>query len=344
VKIVKIANHTCMRVQKEALPLMERGHSVHLICQKIPPFGDHYKSLSVATVPDQLFENIALHPDADIFHVHNEPSWYVSCVKQVFPNKPVVLDVHDTMLVRIRPDDDTQTRISVDERNNFSLADALVYASRTVSDACIEEYSLGQPSIVLPSYVPRRFISIDPWKWLGGVVYEGRLDLPEKIEKSPEGIKFFTYCDYTKMAEELSKLGIMLFLYLGSDSEGVQEHYGDTATFQGGYVFNDLIRKIGRHDWGLVGNLGDHPAWQAAMPNKLFEYMCAGVPPVVFNAAEAAEFVEAHKVGIVVENVEELKDRWKEKRQCRANVFKKRGEFVMENHIHKVEELYNELV
>lgn len=342
-KIVKIANHSCMRVQKEALPLIAKGYDVHLICQKIPPFGDHYKTISVATVPDQLFDNIALHKDADIFHVHNEPSWYVSCVKEVFPNKPVVLDIHDTMLVRVNEDDEENTRISVDERNNFTLADAHVFVSNTVKSVCQKEFSLSQPNIVLPSYVPKRFIRIDPWKWLGGVVYEGRLDLPEKIKRN-KNLKFFSYCDFTEIAKELHKNEIMLFLYLGSKSDGVQEHYGDTASFQGGYVFNEMIRKIGRHDWGLVGNLGNHPAWQAAMPNKLFEYMCAGVPPVVIQAKEAAEFVLEHDVGIVVESIEELKDRWKEKRWCRKNIFEKRSMFYMENHIGKLESLYHEFV
>ena len=326
------------------LPLLSKGYDVHLICQKIPAFGDYYKTISVATVPDQLFDEIALHGDADVFHVHNEPSWYVGCVKEVFPDKPVVLDVHDTMLVRIDPDDEEHTRISVDERNNFTLADAHVFVSETVKEVCQREFSLSQPNIVLPSYVPKRFISIDPWKWLGGVVYEGRLDLPEKIKNGPKGTEFFSYCDYTNLAKQLSEQGIMLFLYLASKSDGVQDHYGDTASFQGGYVFNDLIRKIGRHDWGLVGNIGNHPAWQAAMPNKLFEYMCAGVPPVVFNAKEAGRFVKEHDVGIVVDSAEELKDRWKEKRRCRANVFKKRSLFYMENHIGKLEDLYRELV
>lgn len=343
-KIVKIANHCCIRVQKEALPLLEKGHNVHLITHKIPRFGDYYKTISVVTTPAQLYRSIMLHGDADVFHVHNEPSWYVTVVKELFPDKPVVLDVHDTILGRVWPENTEAVRISVDERNNFILADAHVFVSESMRKVCQTDFGLEQPYCVLPSYVPERFNCIDAWRWLGGVTYEGRIDLPEKVERNKD-LKFFEYCDYTEMAIAMTNAGITLSFYSPqADPQKVIDHYGGTAIYKGQYLYEQMIRHVARHDWGLVGNLGIHPAWQIALPNKLFEYMAAGVPVVVFNAAECADFVKEHGVGIVVEDPEELKERWGEKRKCRENVIKKRRGFTMENHIHKVEALYNELV
>lgn len=342
-KIVKIAKHACVRVQKEALPLLNRGHDVHLITEKIPRYADYYRTVTQVITPAQLYQSILLHKDADIFHVHNEPSWFVTAVKELLPEKPVVIDVHDSLLGRVMPENKEAVRVSVDERNNFILADAHVFVSESLREICQSDFNLTQPYCVLPSYVPKRFYCIDAWRWLGGLVYEGRIDLPEKIERNKD-IKFFQYCDYTELAKSLSEIGITFSLYSPqSNPDAVVEHYGDTAMYKGQYLYEDMIRHVGRHDWGLVGNLGIHPAWQVALPNKLFEYMAAGIPTVVFNAHESAEFIKKTGMGIVVDSPEELKERWKEKRECRENVIKKRRQFCMEAHIHKVEHLYREI-
>lgn len=344
-KIVKIARHACVRVQKEALPLLANGHDVHLVTHKIPRFGDYYRTVTVAHRQAQLYQSLKLHADADVFHVHNEPSWYVTCVKELYPDKPVVLDVHDSMLVRVAPDDKDSVRVSVDERNNFTLADALVFVSDPLRDVVVSDFGLDQPNIVLPSYVPKRFISIDSWRWLGGIVYEGRVDTPEKLENGDPNLRFFSYCDYLPLAKALQDIGITLYIYSPQeDPDKFCEVYDGHAIYKGQYLYEDMIRHVGRHDWGLVGNLGDHPAWQVAMPNKLFEYMAAGVPVVAMNASESANFIREHGVGIVVDSVDELKARWKEKRACRANVIKKRRGFVMEAHIHELEQLYRAIV
>lgn len=341
-KIVMVARHCCIRVQKMALPLMSRGHEVHVITNKYPAFGEKYDSVAMYQNHEQLEAAIRLHRDADIFHVHNEPSWYITVVKQTLGDVPVVLDVHDSMLVRIKPDaPPDKVRISVDERNNFQLADGLNFVNEPMANLVRDEFGLKQPYSVLPSYVPKGLYRVDPWKYLGGVVYEGRIDLPKEITKDME---FFSYCDYTELANEFSQQGMGFNLYTPRQDPAIQTHYQEIAMWRGSYPFDSLIRKIGRHDWGLVGNIGKHPAWEYALPNKLFEYIAAGVPVVAMNAPLCGEFVEEHGFGISVDNVQELKERWTEHRPCRRNIAIKGKRFAMDEHIHKIEKLYGEVL
>ena len=341
-KVVKIARHCCIRVQKMALPLMEEGYEVHCISHRIPSYADRYETLSLYQDVDQLYSAIRLHPDADIFHCHNEPNWFVSAVKSVFPNKPVVLDMHDSMLIRVAPEDESQNRISVDERNNAQLADALVFVSDPMAVTCRREYGLEQPFIILPSYVPKGFYKIDPWKWLGGITYEGRIDLPEEI--GTEELKFFSYCDYKELAKALAEKQIPFHLYTPRKDGKIQEAYKGIAHWRGSYPFDDLIRKLGRHNWGIIGNLQAHLAWQAAMPNKLFEYLAAGIPVIALNASEGGKFLDDTGMGINVNSVDEIVARWTEHRKCREKVFKHRHEWSMERHIHLLEELYEKII
>lgn len=351
-KIVMVANHSCVRVQKQALVLMRLGYNVHLITGKLPAWAEKYKSISLYIDGEQLDEAIWLHRDAHIFHCHNEPNWYVKACKAVCPEVPVVLDMHDSFLLRVREEDvdleEGRIRITVDERDNSILADGHVFVSEPMANEVRSTFGLTQPHTVLYSYVPQFFFRIDPFKWLGGVCYEGRLDVPKDREKHGKESFFFTYTDFTDLAKELHESDIPFYLYAPrkkDNGEPIVEHYGDTAIWGGQHLFYDMLRKVASHDWGLVGNANGHPAWEKAMPNKLFEYIAAGVPPVVFgNAYYAGKFVEKTGIGIHVQSVDELKSRWKEKRQCRNNLLKKRFNWTMEKHIHKLETLYSEFL
>jgi len=342
-KIVMVARHCCIRVQKVALPLINNGYEVHCIAHRFPMFGEMYKTLIIYQHLDQLYNAIKLHGDADIFHVHNEPSWFVSAVKNILGDRPVVLDAHDSMLIRIPKGDRKHTRISVDERNNFQLADGVVFVSEPMAKLVRNEFNLTQPYVSLPSYVPKEWHRLDAWEWLGGVALEGRVDLPQELEEGKE-MHFFQYCEYTELAKQLQAAGVPFFLYTTSKEGALQEHYKNIAIWKGSYPFDKLIRKLGRHNWGFHGNLGNFMVSQYAMPNKLFEYLAAGIPVIEMNAKLAGKFVEKHGLGIHVKSVPELLERWPEHRECRKNVAKNRFDWCMDAHIHKVENLYRELL
>jgi len=345
-KIVEIARHCCIRVQKQAIPLMDKGYEVHCIANKPPMFGDRYKTLTIYQHRAQMEEAIKLHEDADIFHAHNEPSWFVTIIKSIFPDKPVVLDCHDSFLLRVDPDapyDPDRPKWSKDERDNMELADALVFVSEPMAQIVRETYWLEQPYVVLPSYVPEEFYRVDAWKLLGGVCMEGRVDLPQEIEQGREHWCFW-YCEYTETARQFHERGIPFYLYTPGGTKEIQETYGQTATWKGSYPFDRLIRQIGRHEYGLCGNIRPHPAWQAAMPNKLFEYLAAGIPVIALNAKHPGQFIEEHGFGMAVENMGQVKERWMEHRDFRKNIARRSRDWAMERHIDKLEALYRELV
>lgn len=347
-KIVFISGHSCVRCHKEGLPLMDLGHEVHLIARKQAGFSDFYKTFLHYSDIGQCIESIKLHPDADIFHCHNEPSWFVSAVKEVFPDKPVILDVHDTFLTRSTDEEDMEARkkglphvrVTTEERNNFQLADGLVFVSEAVRLATMNEFGLNQPNIVLPSFVPAHLYQYHTKEWMGGLVYEGRVTLPEEND----GLNLNTgayYCDYIKCAEKARDVGIDFHLYAGREDEPFKKVYSDLAFTHPGYAYKDLLRQISRHDWGLVGNLIDSPQWNLTLPNKLFDCVASGVPVVCINAKESSRFVKQYgKIGITVSSMEELAERWSEHRECRNNALKERKQLTMEENIGALTNLY----
>jgi glycosyltransferase involved in cell wall biosynthesis len=331
-----------------ALSLGERGHTVRLISQKIPSFAESYDLYVKAHSIHQMREAIkVLAPVTDVFHCHNEPSWFVTLVKEMC-DVPVVLDVHDSYLARVTPDEADRyeedgkdyLRVTVEERNNFQLADGLVFPSPTFAGMICQEYNLTQPSLVLPSYVNRNLYAYNCQEWMGGLVYEGRVDLAEDLKESKQKTGF-SYTVYEPLAKKAKEIGLDFHLYSRSDDK-FKEAYKD-ALVHDPVPYPKLMRAISRHDWGLVGNLHKTPEWKVAFPNKLFEYLAAGVPVVAINADYCGGFLEREGLGIAVDSLEELCNRWGEHTEIRKTVLKRRLNFCMENHIDRLESLYQEV-
>ena len=349
-RITKIAGHGCIRVHKMGIALMERGHDVRLISKKEVPYVEWYKTWTHAFGVNNFVDAIEMHAGiTDVFHAHNEPSWFVTAIKERC-DVPVVLDVHDSFLARTTSEEEDGQRkegldtfrVSVEERNNFQMADALVFPAQRFADIILNEFKIDKPYIILPSYVPRQFYQYHGKSWLGGLVYEGRVDLQSDIDKTPR-MRGFQYSVYEEMAKEASDMDMDFHLYATRTDEPFKKIYNDISFIHPPLSFEDLLGHIARHDWGLVGNTIKTAEWDIAFPNKLFEYIAAGVPIVAINASACGEFIESHGIGIQVNSLEELGKRWGEHSRCRENLLRKRQQFAMENHIHRLEELYEQV-
>ena len=97
-----------------------------------------------------------------------------------------------------------------------------------------------------------------------------------------------------------------------------------------------------------------------ALPNKLFEYIAAGVPIIVANADTAAQFVTQLGIGVVLPTLEPttpidivrlawvsaMKEALTEENQkrCKANILKHRDKFTMDAQIGAITGLYNDVM
>lgn len=345
--IVMISGHGCIRVHKMAIPLIEKGHNVHLIASKMSGFWEQYKTFTLCYDTEHFLNTFKVFADTgkvDVFHCHNEPSWFVSALKEM-TNIPVILDIHDSYLARTTPEEATEgldrgdihIRVTAEERNNFQLADGLVYPGEYFRETVSTEYKLDQPSLTLPSYVPKRLYKYQSRDWHGGLVYEGKVNLPEENKGAHTG---FSYCDYTDLAHKTNNMKMDFHIYAGRMDEKFKKHYWDIAFLHKPLLYDEMLDSIGRHDWGLVGNTTKTREWDVAMPNKLFEYLATGVPVVSMNASDCSKFLTETGMGITVDSPEELGERWREHRDTRKKVFRHRQDWSMNAHINKLEDFY----
>ena len=62
----------------------------------------------------------------------------------------------------------------------------------------------------------------------------------------------------------------------------------------------NLLDTLRGYDWGYVGTPVPHAQWTRALPNKIFDYLAAGLPCIVQNCPEAAAIIEYTEAGVVV--------------------------------------------
>ena len=329
-KVVKVGNHCCIRLVKEAVALISKGYEVHLVgFHKPNACEEDFASFSLCQNNRQLLDTLRLHKDADLFHVHTEPYHLVMAIREAGITKPIILDMHDSMEWRT---DDPAKHVG-EERLAISMSDGLVFPSKMCRD--ITNPSL--PHCILPPYVNERFYKLLDHLRLGGIALNGKADPPKEYD-------FMDYCKYEKLAKELKEAQIPFHIYTVWQNTEHLKFYEAISLPKPTLPYNSLLKSLGHHDWGLCGNLGQFKEWDVAMPNKLFEYLAAGIPVIAMNCKSVEEFVQEHQVGICVKSVQEIKDRWDERFKCQANVFKTRQKFTMENNISILEKLYAEVL
>ena len=106
-----------------------------------------------------------------------------------------------------------------------------------------------------------------------------------------------------------------------------------------------LLHALAEFRWGLWGNpVMFQPLLRAALPNKLFEYLGAGVVPVVINCPASADLVEGYGVGLGGERWGDVRERMTEEhwQRCFDNLGAVRHTFTMEAQVGAVVEVYEE--
>lgn len=327
-RVVFASHHCCVRVIKEGLALMKAGVDVVFLQHQVSneAFVNLLPVCSFYRDPDEYaFKLSILSRDADLVHVHNEPDWLGHIAKQVVGDKPVVFDAHDLNSIR-------RGEVYPDEQKSMEVCDGFIFPSRPYMDMTVKRYQLTKPCDVIYSMCNDNMLQLDSLPRVNGIVYEGGITGENQGDA-------FEYRNYVPLAKSLTKQGIPLFLY-GLDPE-LQTEYGNAGAVPMGRLgYFTLLKQISRFDWGFLGCCVPHPQWETAMPNKLFEYMAAGIPVLALNAGESAKFIKEHGVGIVLDSMEQIGEVYAYHWKYRKVVAEKRGQFTMETQTGKILDLY----
>jgi hypothetical protein len=275
----------------------------------------------------------------DIYIAYNEPNWFVTHTKQI-TNKPVIWDLHDLTSERdfvVRPD----------EASEFKLADAIITQGPGYSKVAAErrpDLAKEDKIVSVLSAVPRVFwpdltvpLVAHGASKLGGIVYEGG------VASGVGGGSEFRYRWWQPFMAELVSRNIPVSIQVASGGQYPAYAQAGVRVCQP-VPYRHMLQSLTIYDWGLVGNAVHHPAFDNAWPNKLFEYIAAGLPVMVHDAKQAGEWVQDMGVGVVINSVDDAVKAYPRADEFKEKVLEVREKFVMENEVKKLEPLFQKLM
>lgn len=341
--------HACARSIKLGWLLMERGHSVHLITERPIPSQGHFDFDSVNVLYtghldrrelfiEQLYSTFkTLAPVLDVVYFANEPDWPVEVIrKAVGPNKPIIFDCHDMVSMRNNGVADEY------ETKAWEMADGFLAPSALYKELMQQAYPF-KPAFEVLSCVPEKLYPKErrtPRR--SGLVWEGGVKGAPK-----EGSEQFEFRNWAEVFREVSKLGVETWIYPSSHDEDFSNYLHSGAIFMQSLPYDQLLKNLTAHEVGLVGSPHPHPAFIGALPNKLFEYMAAGLPIIAYNAPTVSDFIGATQMGKTVHNLSDIPDAINEiKKEGYAEYIWNEGRYAwtLERQITKVETLINQVV
>jgi len=309
-KILFIQKVPCIRNWKMAMVLNEIGHEVYL-GQMTNALESHW------TLPTDCYKEkftlssvvglSMIAPYFDIIHVHNEPDWWTSFALAVTKDTkiPVIHDCHDWVPGRQHVEIESLATSIVAN----TLSDLAIYVSEVQQE--IVATSVGEfqsKHIIIHNYPLRSCIPEEPMPKLrkeGGkinLVYAGGMS------DHPQSHRYFLQ-EFTA----LLKAGYEIYAYAPSVPDGYHNLDRSFRNFhvKGHCAYPNLMKEISQYDIGLLPfqkNMHNADHLDSGLPNKLFEYISAGLPVACKAGLQnQEEFIAKNQVGFMYHSVDDFR-------------------------------------
>jgi glycosyltransferase involved in cell wall biosynthesis len=280
----------------------------------------------------------------DIIHSHNLPDSLTVLALGVADGVPVIHDAHDLYSLRRTPYEDglpePQDPVELEKRA-IEGSDALI----TVSDEMTEEiHARHTPparievfaNYALARDLPPQFPARE--KALNGrtprIVYQGTL--------STNGGHY----DLRDIFHAVVDAGATLDVYPSRPSPEYRELADETPGIRchGTLPPGRLLRELARYDFGWAGFNGalNGAHLDTALPNKLFDYLGAGLPVLTLRHRALRRVVESEGVGLSLDAVDGLRERLAalDIASVRRRIAEVRHRLTVEANIGRIADLY----
>jgi hypothetical protein len=345
-KVCHIVGHGDQRAIKESLALRDKGHEITFLTKSVNSYAHCFNDFRIFGTDDLLPQAIRT-TDCDIYHIHCKPSCIPRLAIQTLKEmgKPYVYDVHDLDIVRFG-------RTCSDELFALMNAPYLVFPDKAIeqkaSDVIFQYFAKKPETLSLLPYfslMDMVYPQIRPnptavKERMRHIVYEGNIVLP-----AIENINSFPYYDLRFTALTWIKWGYVFHIYpVGIDFNQCKQHYEMTgATLHQPLEYPYLISDMSQWGWGFFGSFVPDVQANNTFANKIFDYICAGLPVLVMNAQRMGQFLTETGFGLEVkgfddfENLKNNQDLWE---GIQTKILSERSAWAMEENIEPLIKFY----
>lgn len=252
-----------------------------------------------AAALDRRFLRAGLATGAEVWHCHDLNTLAVGVRgKRRRPGTRLVYDSHELATERSRMAPRARRRAGRQEKRGLRRVDEGIWTTRTRAEYVVRRYGIPFPTLI--HNVPE-LLEVQPgWdlhERLGIpadqriLLYQGSIQEYRGIEESIEAVTLLDRC----------VLVVIGYGYHRPVLENQVRRRGlaDRVRFFGPIPNDELLYYTASADVGLCVIRGQSLSYRWSMPNKLFEYMMAGIPVVASDFEEMGRVVREEGVGTV---------------------------------------------
>lgn len=244
---------------------------------------------------------------AEVYHAHDDTALLACYVAARLHRKPLVFDAHELPLVQ--PNLTRWRRLTALARailrHVTPRSAAVITVSAPIGREMKRLYGARRVELVrnIPLYVAP--ISSDRLRASYGLSPDVRIALYQG------GLQENRSLEILVRAARYLDPGHMILMMGSGESQPMlerlirEEQVGDRVQIVPPVPYADLLECTASADVGLIVYRGSYsPNVQMCLPNKLFEYMMAGVPTVASQLDAVAEILQTYQVGDLVPSLE----------------------------------------
>lgn len=296
--ILFVQNSVCIRTHKIAYAIKKYGWNVYLAYSTISPkygnreYADIYNTIYEINSIDQLIEFIN-KSEFDYVHSSNEPDLLSMVLNQT--NKTVIHDCHDlsSAYKSMTPEE----MIIEFAANKYSSG--VIYTTEGIRQEALKKFEIPKDrTFVLENLISselslgKRYPKISASDHELHCVYEGGV-----IPHDKESHRYFE-----KIWKRLAECGIHVHFYTNCERQycSYLESLHDKIHYEGNFSSRQLAVEMSKYDVGLcILNVTEKNKQylEYASPNKIQEYVNAGIPVAVGDIESQAMFVEENGFG-----------------------------------------------
>lgn len=248
-----------------------------------------------------MFGFAALRNPVDIVHAHDVDTLFAGLLCGWLRRKPVIYDTHEYWYAEHRNAVLPRTVVRVIERFGSPKCACIFAVSPSIARKMADHYGIPVPIVLMnvPATTPIPILRPLNRGRPVSVLYHGGYAAKRGLEELILAIKYVTVPAHLTM-RGFGDLELTLRALV--NQLGLQ----DRVTFAPPVPMQDLVAAAAESDIGIIPYSKEHAEF--ALPNKIFEYMAAGLAVIANDLPEFRNVIVRHDIGAVcdTENPVEL--------------------------------------
>lgn len=305
----------------------------------------------------EILKDVIIQINPNIITSHQEPNFIFSITSEALKalklNIPNIFEVHDMTSYR-RPELTPSNDYDVSaEKYAFENADGIVVIAPEVYDYARSKYNIKVPFVTI-----RGFTSIDMYPKLylhklpgKHIVYEGGLACRDLSLGDT-----WLYRYYLPQFRLLTQQGFHVHAYPGDTTHDKCWEYIEEEKLNPFFhlhpqtTFLKLIEEMTQYHYGLASFNFDNTAKRTydflhnTTPNKVWEYLAAGLPSIVNNFNACARLVEKYRIGFECKDLSNLMECIELNKNKLVTNIEYSKELCLENFIWELERFYRLII